>query len=140
MQTLFDSELQIGSPGDRAGCVPAESTCRSRILVADNTGYLLRLLAETMRQAGHDVIEASTVLEALSRLDACVPDAAILDRVLDKSALEVADRLASLGVPFVFLTAAPWSDCDWGVHETAPTLRKPAAAQQIVDAVGRLLE
>jgi hypothetical protein len=46
----------------------------------------------------------------------------------------VADRLAALGVPFVFATGYG-TDCDTGGHPAATVLHKPFATGRLVTAV-----
>jgi two-component system, chemotaxis family, chemotaxis protein CheY len=50
-----------------------------RILAIDDTKSLRDLLAATLRQAGHDVVEAADGKEGLDQLDAHRPDVVISD-------------------------------------------------------------
>jgi two-component system, chemotaxis family, chemotaxis protein CheY len=50
-----------------------------RILAIDDTKTLRDLLAATLRQAGHDVVEAVDGKEGLEQFDACLPDIVISD-------------------------------------------------------------
>ncbi len=49
----------------------------------------------------------------------------------------VADRLAALGVPFLFATGYG-ENCDTGGHADAPVLHKPFARRALIDAVEAL--
>lgn len=50
-----------------------------RILAIDDTKTLRELLAVTLRQAGHEVVEAEDGLEGLARFDEMRPDVVISD-------------------------------------------------------------
>ena len=65
-------------------------------------------------------------------------DAAVLDVNLNgRHVAPVADKLAALGVPFLFATG--YGDtCDTGGHETAPRLQKPFAPENLISAVDAL--
>ena len=64
--------------------------------------------------------------------------AAVLDINLDGQRVEpVADRLAALGVPFLFATGYG-EGCDTGGHGAAPILDKPFAPERLVAAVEAL--
>jgi DNA-binding response OmpR family regulator len=64
--------------------------------------------------------------------------AAVLDINLEGTAVSpVADRLAALGVPFVFATGYGES-CHKGVHTAAPVLSKPFDPTSLVAVVDRL--
>jgi DNA-binding response OmpR family regulator len=81
---------------------------------------------------------AASVGEALRLIETAAADgglnAAVLDINLNGEAVKpVADRLAALGVPFLFATGYG-EGCDTGGH-TAPVLRKPFGADRLVAAV-----
>ena len=134
----LEHNIPSNPPEAAPGQVSTGPQRRARVLVADSYSFVVVLVAETLRRAGYRVSTASTVREALACLNDHSVDAAIIDRVLDVAALDVMDRLGALGMPFSVLTADR-SGRGWGVHKAAPTLRKPATPEQIVDAVGRLL-
>ena len=80
-----------------------------------------------------------TVGDALRLVEAAAADggisAAVLDINLDgRHVAPVADRLAALGVPFLFATGygEGW---DRGAHATAPVLPKPFDPDALVAAV-----
>lgn len=50
-----------------------------RILAIDDTNTLRELLAVTLRQAGHEVVEAEDGLQGLARFDEARPDIVISD-------------------------------------------------------------
>ena len=66
----------------------------SRILVVDDERQILRALRVILRDAGHDVIAAATIEEALDRAAVRPPDAAIVDLLLpDGSGVELCRTL-----------------------------------------------
>ena len=67
------------------------------------------------------------------------PHAAVLDYCLGMpETLRVADLLASMAIPFLFLTD-PLSDAGWGAHADALRLEKPVSPGKLAAAVGELL-
>ena len=64
--------------------------------------------------------------------------AAVLDINLDgKHVASVADRLAALGVPFLFATGYG-EGCDTGGHRAAPILSKPFSPKSLVAIIEAL--
>lgn len=90
--------------------MPAAETARltmTRILIADDERVVLFTLAEGLREAGFDVIEARDGLQALELCRSDTPDLALLDiRMPGLDGLELARRLRDeTGVPFLFFSA-----------------------------------
>jgi two-component system KDP operon response regulator KdpE len=78
-----------------------------RILVVDDERQILRALKVILREAGYDVVEATTVEEALDRASVRPPDAAIVDLMLpDGSGVELCRRLREwTTMPILVLSA-----------------------------------
>jgi predicted metal-dependent phosphotriesterase family hydrolase len=92
-----------------------------RILVVEDEPLITFLLEDTLMIAG-----AQTVVQAA--------------RVADgRSALPVADRLAELGVPFVFATGLDPSAVNKGEHATAPVITKPYNPEEVVSCLAGLM-
>lgn len=80
----------------------------STILLVDDDDTVRDVVADYLRRAGLEVVEASDGLEALARAAASPPDAVVLDLMLPGiDGLEVFRRLraSSLGIPVLMLTA-----------------------------------
>lgn len=79
----------------------------ARILIADDERVVLFTLAEGLREAGFDVIEAHDGLQALELCRSKAPDLALLDiRMPGLDGLELARRLRDeTSVPFLFFSA-----------------------------------
>lgn len=79
----------------------------AKILIADDDRLVLFTLAEGMREAGFEVIEASDGLQALALSQSESPDLALLDiRMPNLDGLDLASRLRDeTSVPFLFLSA-----------------------------------
>ena len=113
-----------------------------RILVVEDEAIVAMLVEDELTNAGAIVIgPASSVEEALQLIEGTASDgglsAAVLDIHLDGERVSpVADRLAALGVPFLFATGYGVG-CDTGGHD-APILRKlfhPAALITALEAL-----
>jgi len=80
-----------------------------RILAIDDTKSLRDLLAATLRQAGHDVVEAADGKEGLDQLDAHRPDIVISDLNMPNCdgiefTREARKRTSGESVPIIILT------------------------------------
>jgi len=113
-----------------------------RVLVVEDYALVAMLLENILLEAGAEVVgPAVTVSEALLLIEGAASDgglsAAVLDINLDGEAVTpVADRLAALGVPFLFATGYG-KDCDKGGH-AAPLLQKPFELRTLLAAVESL--
>ena len=114
-----------------------------RILLVEDEILVSMLVEDKLRGAGAEVLgPVPTVGDALRLVEAAAADggisAAVLDINLDgRHVGPVADRLAALGVPFVFATGYG-EGCDTGGHGAAPVLRKPFGVATLVGAVATL--
>jgi DNA-binding response OmpR family regulator len=126
---------------DPSGC-PAKLTGK-RVLVVEDEALVSMLVEDELRDAGAEVMgPVPSVSGALRLIEAAAADggisAAVLDINLDgRHVAPVADRLAALGVPFLFATGYG-EDCDTGGHGAAPILSKPFAPERLVAAVEAL--
>ena len=119
------------------------SLANKRILLVEDEALVSMLVEDELRDAGAEVLgPAPTVDHALRLVEGAAADggisAEVLDINLDGRRVEpVADRLAALGVPFLFATGYGEA-CDTRGHGTAPTLHKPFAPERLVAAVEAL--
>jgi two-component system NtrC family sensor kinase len=138
-------------PASAAEAVPAATEAvtvsapvsRARVLVIDDEQRLRRLVADVLRGAGHEVEEAGTGQEALSRLEAASYDAVMLDlRLPDIDGRAIWQWLQShrpaMAPRCAFMTGDTMSaDTERFLAETArPVLTKPFA----IDRIGELLQ
>ena len=111
-----------------------------RVLVVEDEALVSLLIEEELCGAGATVLGPVHTLDAALRLIEVAAadggmDAAVLDIKLQKDAVTpVADRLAALGVPFLFATGYA-GGCDTGGHATAPILHKPYSMERLIAAV-----
>jgi len=114
-----------------------------RVLVVEDEALILMLMEDELTGAGAEVVgPACCVKEALELIDQAAADgglsAAVLDINLDGEMVSpVADRLAVLGVPFIFATGYAEGH-NRGLHATAPTLKKPFDADTLAGVVKAL--
>ena len=111
-----------------------------RVLIVEDEALVAMMVAEGLSDAGAEVVgPASSVNKAMGLIECAATDgrlnAAVLDFNLGGAAVSpVADRLAALGVPFVYATGYGKS-CDRGEHAAAPVLAKPFDLDALVTAV-----
>ncbi len=114
-----------------------------RVLVVEDEAVISMLVEDELLDAGAMVVgPVPSISEALRLIDVAAADggldAAVLDINLDGRHVEpVADKLAALGVPFLFATGYG-ENCDTGGHGAAPILCKPFAPERLVAAVEAL--
>jgi DNA-binding response OmpR family regulator len=114
-----------------------------RVLVVEDEPSVSMLVEDELCDAGAEVVgPVPTVDHALRLIDAAAADGGISVAVLDidlngMKVAPVADKLAALGVPFLFATGYGEGH-DTGGHGAAPTLRKPFAPERLIAAVEAL--
>jgi DNA-binding response OmpR family regulator len=126
----------------REECLPVSRGKLSgkRVLVVEDEALVAMLLEDELRDAGAEIVgPAASLGHALRLIDRAAADgglsAAVLDIDLQGTAVTpVADRLAALGVPFVFVTGYG-EGRDTGGHAAAPVLPKPFDPEWLVAAV-----
>jgi DNA-binding response OmpR family regulator len=114
-----------------------------RVLVVEDEAIIALLFETELLDAGAEVVgPAATIGEALRLIEAAACDgglsAAVLDiKLVDAEIRPVAERLAALGVPFLFATG--YSDAAARKqHGGAPVLQKPLGVRELATAVEAL--
>ena len=97
-------------PRPKPATVPPMTDVRGLVLVVDDERDLRTLLEFNLRQAGYQVVQASTGAEALARARSLRPQVIVLDLNLpDVSGMDVCRLLkgdeATRGIPILMLTA-----------------------------------
>lgn len=121
-------------------------TMSARILIAEDSSTVRRLVCARLSADGYQVIEAADGREALRRARADHPDLIVLDKVMPKlDGFEVIRELradpATAAVPIVMLTERT-SEADvlgglrLGVEEYMP---KPFSPHELSARIGRVL-
>lgn len=113
-----------------------------RVLVVEDDWFIASYVTEALEQAGAAIVgPVASASDALKRLDEePPPHAATLNvRLLDGDSLPVAQRLAELDVPFLFLSAQTAMSLPPEMA-ARPRLEKPFAAWQVIEAVGGMLD
>ena len=117
-----------------------------RILVVEDEPMITFLLEDALLIAGAQaVVQAARVAEALAAIGTAVSEGGIDAAVIDYSladgqpALPVADRLAELGVPFVFATGYDPSVVNKGRHLDAPVIAKPYKPEDVLASLSGIM-
>ncbi len=114
-----------------------------RVLVVEDEAIVAMLVEDELRDAGAEVVgPVPSASNALRLVEAAAAEGGISAAVLDinlggQHVRPVADRLASLGVPFLFATGYG-ENRDTGGHRAAPTLHKPFDPARLIAAVEAL--
>lgn len=111
-----------------------------RILVLEDEYYIASDLDHALRGAGGTVVGPfARVVEGLAGIEGQTIHAAVLDvNLLDESTHALADKLADMSIPCLFVTGY---DKAWVArrHGDVPCLTKPVRAQTVVKSLGELL-
>ena len=112
------------------------------VLVVEDEWLLADHIATILQRAGATVLgPVASVPEALALLEAgaVAPDAATLNvKLEDHVSFPVADRLAELGVPYMFISANEMQGLPQRFHHR-PLLAKPYTDPQVTAALTQLL-
>jgi len=120
--------------------LPAGLLRDRRVLVVEDEALVAMLLEDGLCDAGAKVIgPAASVQEALRLIEVASGDGGLDAAVLDlnlagEKVAPVADRLAALGVPFVFSTGYGEA-CDRSGYPAVPVLAKPFGLERLVITV-----
>lgn len=108
---------------------------RSVLVIEDET-LIAMLIDDLLRDTGAITLgPVYTVGDALALLQSIRPDAAVLDmNLFGRSAVPVADALASYGIPFVVATGYSLDDT-LRSHPDVPLLAKPFAPGELIAAL-----
>jgi two-component system, OmpR family, KDP operon response regulator KdpE len=115
----------------------------ARVLVVDDERQILRALKVILREAGYDVVEATTIEDALDRAAVRPPDAAIVDLMLpDGSGVELCRRLREwTTMPILVLSAVGEEDAKVEALEAGADdyVTKPFGTRELVARLGAAL-
>src|SRR3954466_1065164 len=131
--------MGMRDPDDGAGLLGAR-----RVLVVEDEAIVAMLVEDKLAEAGAMVLgPAGSVAEALRLIEAAATDGGLSGAVLDINldgigVAPVADRLAALGVPFLFATGWVVDGPLVGGHAAVPVLEKPFDSRTLVAAVDAL--
>lgn len=115
----------------------------AKVLVVEDEPVIAMLMADWLDNVGAQVLgPVGSVEEAMQLIDQTLLDGGMSAAILDinlggEAVLPIADRLAAVGVPFIFATGYD-ADCPRGEHRSKQVLIKPFTAQALLVAVRRL--
>ena len=112
------------------------------ILVAEDQFLIAMDTEHALYERGAtDVRVASSIRDALHLLEGFRPDAAVLDFMLaDGTAIEVAEALTALQVPFVFATGYGDNVAIPAPYRHVPIVRKPYSVADLVAQLNAVLK
>ncbi len=118
---------------------------KKRILVVDDEKLIRWTLTETMKRAGHDVLEAANGVEALRIAEAELPDAILLDlRMPEMDGLTVLSELEIRQIDSAVIVISAQSGLETAVEAmrrgAEDFLKKPFDADEVEIVVARALE
>jgi DNA-binding response OmpR family regulator len=119
-----------------------------RILVIDDEPVMLKVVSFRLKNAGYEVVTASSAGQGLALIRSEHPDLVLLDVQLpDMTGFEVCRRVkqddALKGIPVVFFTASnATDDMDRAVEQYGAQgcIRKPFEPQELLARIQALLE
>ena len=114
-----------------------------RVLVAEDQPFLLELTAEVLRDAGHEVLEASDGLEAERLARAEKPDVLLLDIMMPgRDGREVARRLRQEqgpdGIRIAFYSTMTADELDWRAEGADAFRSKTESIRYLAEFVEKL--
>ena len=105
------------------------------ILVLEDESMVYLMIEDLLTELDCKVRRASSVEAACTLLDAYQPELAILDvNIAGKSCTPVAERLESMGVPFIFSTGYG-RDAATAAYSASPVIQKPFALADLAAAL-----
>jgi two-component sensor histidine kinase/integral membrane sensor domain MASE1 len=130
-----------GEPGATKTSGASLQPAVPRVLVLEDETLIAMQVEQHLKDAGYDVLgPAANVSEALDLLERERPDAALLDvNLRGEKSTPVADALHGLGIPFLFCTGFADTDDLPPRLQSAKSLIKPIAPQELVEALSSLL-
>lgn len=112
---------------------------RCNLLLVEDQLDLAALMEHALEDAGDQVTHAYSVFDALGLLDTQRFDGAVLDVELrDGVVFPVADRLAELGIPYLFVSAV-YDQLVPQRHRRAAFVTKPFHVGQLQETVRRVV-
>lgn len=110
-----------------------------RVLVVEDEELISLMLVDVLEEFGAAIVgPAGTVQDALELVEQGAMTVALLDLSLKGEAVyPVADRLAALGVPFIFITGYGQGHLA-ARHANAPLLTKPFGPAQLGELLVRV--
>lgn len=110
-----------------------------RLLVIEDQPALLSMVSSLLRDAGHDVREAATVAAAISALDESLPEAVVLDLVLDAPSAALRERLRAAKLPALLVSGANEADArNAAIAHGWDVVMKPFEPEDLLARVSRL--
>ena len=110
-----------------------------KLLAIEDQASVRVLVASLLRDAGHEVQEASTVAEAMAALDAGMPDAVLLDLSLDAPSAALHSRLRSALLPVLVISGLEEEDAQAAATANGwQLLHKPFDPERLLAMASRL--
>lgn len=117
---------------------PAPGRHRCNLLLVEDQLDLAELMEQALQDGGDSVSHAYSVFDAMGLLERSHFDVAVLDIELrDGVVFPVADRLAELGIPYLFVSAV-YDQMVPVRHRQAPFVAKPFPIRLLQQAVRSL--
>jgi PAS domain S-box-containing protein len=139
--SVYRPDAHRSSPGVKEDEIKVQTIrATGRLLVVEDEALIAMELCKDLGQLGWEIIgPASTIEEALGLINGgALPDAAVLDvNLCGQPVYPLAERLQTLGVPFVFCTGYQQLDDHRGFF-SSPIVRKPVNIGMLDQELRRL--
>jgi PAS domain S-box-containing protein len=137
---VAQAEPGVQTPAPVAVVAAEPEQRRLRVLAVDDDYLVLMNTATMLEDLGHEVVEATSAAEALSRLEEAEFDLVISDHAMPKmTGAQLAEVVAGKWPGMPVLIATGYAELPEGAGRRLPKLSKPFSQNQLHDAIWEIV-